>query len=86
MKELLENTLPYLGVRPIYSETDYKLPGTVTVAVPDVRGMEYAEMQKTFRAAGLGFDITGDGNTVTDQFPVPGELVNEKENILLWMP
>jgi stage V sporulation protein D (sporulation-specific penicillin-binding protein) len=86
MKELLENTLPYLGVKPVYSEADYKLPNTVTVEVPDVRGMELNETQKILREAKLGFDVTGDGNTVTDQFPVPGEKVNEKEKILLWMP
>jgi stage V sporulation protein D (sporulation-specific penicillin-binding protein) len=85
MKELLENVLPYLGVKPVYSEADYKLPGTITVEVPDLRGLDNNEMQKILREVNLGFDITGDGNTVTDQFPAPGEWVNEKEKILLWM-
>jgi stage V sporulation protein D (sporulation-specific penicillin-binding protein) len=70
MKELLENVLPYLGVKPVYR-------------VPDVRGMEMPKARKTLTAADLGFDITGDGNTVTDQFPIPGEWVNQKENVLL---
>jgi stage V sporulation protein D (sporulation-specific penicillin-binding protein) len=83
MKELLENALPYLGVKPVYSEADLKMPGTVTVQVPDIRGMEVNEAQKLLAEIGLGFDSTGDGNTVEDQFPIAGEFVNEKEKVLV---
>ncbi|MCL2527595.1 MAG: penicillin-binding transpeptidase domain-containing protein, partial [Defluviitaleaceae bacterium] len=85
MQVLLENTLPYLGVVPIFSEAELATPGTAPVILPDVRGMERADAKKALDEVTLGFDVSGNGNTVIDQFPIPGELVNQGERILLWM-
>lgn len=83
MKELLENTLPYLGIKPVYNEAEQKMPGTVPVEVPDMRGLDRAAALKLLNETKLGFDLSGDGNTVVDQFPIPGEQVNQGEKILL---
>ncbi|MCL2377865.1 MAG: penicillin-binding transpeptidase domain-containing protein [Defluviitaleaceae bacterium] len=85
MQVLLENALPYLGVMPMFNEEELATPGTAPVVLPDTRGLEKAEATKTLAEAGLGFDVSGNGNTVVDQFPIPGELVNQGERILLWM-
>ena len=85
MQVLLENALPYLGVRPMYTDEELAMPGTAPVRLPDVRGLERAEAAKILGEAKLGFDASGNGNTVIDQFPIPGELVNQGERILLWM-
>ncbi|MCL2572456.1 MAG: penicillin-binding transpeptidase domain-containing protein [Defluviitaleaceae bacterium] len=85
MQVLLENALPYLGITPMFSEEELEIPGAVPVSLPDVRGLERAEAAKILGEAKLGFDVTGNGNTVIDQFPIPGELVNQGERILLWM-
>ncbi len=85
MKSLLENALPYLGIKPVYTPEEEKLPGTVPSVVPDVRGLDLAEAQKLLKTAGLGFDLSGDGGAVTDQFPIPGETVNPGEKVLLRM-
>jgi len=85
MQVLLENTLPYLGIKPMFSEEELATPGTVPVTLPDIRGMEVADAKKVLTEARLGFDLAGNGNTVVDQFPIPGELVNQGERILLWM-
>ena len=85
MQVLLENVLPYLGVRPVFSEEELATPGTAPVVLPDIRGLEKAEATKVLAEASLGFDVSGNGNTVIGQFPIPGELVNQGERILLWM-
>lgn len=83
MQVLLENVLPYLGIRPIYNEAELDVPGTIPVFVPAVRGLPRGEAQALLKEARLGFDIVGDGDTIIDQFPIPGELVNQGERILL---
>ncbi|MDR1663621.1 MAG: PASTA domain-containing protein [Clostridiales bacterium] len=83
MKDVLENALPYLGVKPVYNEEEAKLPGTLPVEVPDLRGTEKIEASKVLRDIKLTFDLSGDGNTVIDQFPIPGELINQGEKVIL---
>jgi len=83
MQVLLENVLPYLGVRPVYNEVEQAEPGTLPVAVPDVRGETRQDALRMLREANLGHLITGEGDTVEYQFPIPGELVNQGEKVLL---
>jgi len=85
MQVLLENALPYLGIKPVFNEEELATPGTAPVVLPDIRGLEKAEATKVLTEAKLGFDVSGNGNTVVDQFPIPGELVNQGERIILWM-
>jgi len=72
MQILLENVLPYLGVKPIYTEAETAIAGTVPVAVPDVRGESKQDALRMLREANLGHLITGEGDTVAYQFPIPG--------------
>jgi len=83
MQILLENVLPYLGVKPMYSEAETAVEGTVPVAVPDVRGESKQDALRMLREANLGHLITGEGDTIAYQFPIPGELVNQGEKVLL---
>ena len=83
MKELLENTLPYLNIRPIFNEEEQAAEGVPPVALPDLIGQTTEEVKKALNELSLGFNITGEGDTVVDQFPMPGDLVNQGQNILL---
>ena len=83
MQVLLENVLPYLGVTPMYTEAETAVEGTVPVAVPSLRGLEKKEALRLLEEANLGHLITGEGDVIVDQFPIPGELVNQGERILL---
>ena len=83
MQVLLENVLPYLGVKPMYNEAETAIEGTVPVSVPDVRGESKQDALRMLREANLGHLITGEGDTIAYQFPIPGELVNQGEKILL---
>ena len=83
MQVLLENVLPYLGVKPMYNEIELAVEGTAPATVPDLRGLEKAEALKLLDEANLGHLITGQGSVIADQFPIPGELVNQGEKVLL---
>ena len=83
MKELLENTLPYLNIEPVFNEEEQAMEGVPPVILPDLRGLDKDEVLKTLSDISLGFVITGDGNTVIDQFPMPGDLVNQGQNVML---
>jgi len=91
MKELLENALPYLNIEPEYSETEMKLPEAARVSVPDVRGMKSAEARRELEKMGLKCEITGLGeaghsgeSVVSDQFPMPGEVLNSGAKVILY--
>ena len=83
MKQLLENTLPYLNIEARFNEEEQAAEGVAPVILPDLRGQSKTEAAKTLQDLRLGFNITGDGNTISDQFPMPGDLVNQGQNILL---
>ena len=83
MQVLLQNVLPYLGVKPEYTEAEIAVEGTLPVTVPDIRGESRQDAIRILRDASLGYLITGEGGTVAQQFPMPGELVNHGERVLI---
>ena len=83
MQVLLENVLPYLGVKPMYNEAELALEGVAPTTVPNLRGLPKPEALKLLQEADLGHLITGQGDTIADQFPIPGEFVNRGEKVLL---
>ena len=83
MKALFENALPYLNIQTHFNEEEQAMEGVPPVTLPDLRGQSKDEAAKILQSLSLGFAVTGDGNTVTDQFPMPGDLVNQGQNILL---
>ena len=85
MEQLLQNTLPLLNIEPRFNEEELAMEGVPPVLLPELRGRNKEEVVKDLRNLSLGFSITGDGNTVVDQFPLPGDLVNTGQNILLRM-
>ena len=83
MLELLENTLPYLNIQPRFNEEEQAMEGVPPVILPDLRGQSVADARKALQDLSLGFNATGAGNTVADQFPMPGDLVNQGQNVIL---
>lgn len=83
MQVLLQNVLPYLGVAPVYNEAEETEKDAMPTTVPDLRGMEKQEALRLLNEINLGHLITGQGTVIADQFPIPGELVNPGEKILL---
>jgi stage V sporulation protein D (sporulation-specific penicillin-binding protein) len=83
MKELLENILPYLGVEPDYSEEELKIKGVAPVIVPDFKGKTTAEAEALLSQLNVTADFKGDGDTVKEQIPSPGERVNQGSKLIL---
>ena len=83
MEELLKNTLPYLNIQQRFNPEEQAEEGVAPVVLPDLRGQSKEDAKKVLEDLALGFNITGNGDTVTDQFPMPGDLVNQGQNILL---
>jgi len=84
MKEILENTLPYLNIKPEYTADESKLPDAVRVQVPDVRGLTVYNARETLRNCGLSVDVSGEGSVVTGQFPLPGDSLNLNAKVVIY--
>ena len=84
--EILGNILPYLGINPDYSEQELKDYKLGSISVPDFVGKTKKEEKTVFESFSEGeLYIVGEGEVVTEQFPVPGEMVNENSDIILYM-
>jgi len=79
VKSILDDTLKYLEVKP----KGVKKPETVMV--PDVRNMKLYEAERIILENKLDFILQGNGDTVFDQVPKPGALVNENTKIILYL-
>ena len=85
MKELLQNVLPYLNIEPLYNENEQAMPEVMQISMPDLTGQTEAVAKKTLTTLGLKYSLEGDGETITGQFPKPGELVNPGAVVILRM-
>ncbi|NLY86476.1 MAG: PASTA domain-containing protein [Tissierellia bacterium] len=87
-KEILEETLNYLEVTPIFTEEE-KAMMTEKVTVPDVRNMKIGEGGKILTDIGLRYtteylDLTSD-SVILDQFPLPGTEVQKGSIVDLYL-
>lgn len=80
-KEVLEQSLRYLGVPPSRGE-EAELQ---RVTVPDVIGLTTKEATQRMTGAGLSYLLSGSGAHVIDQMPSPGAEVNEKSIVMLYV-
>ena len=84
MKELMENTLPYLGIEPVYSQLELETMEQNHATVPNVIGMTEQEAKNVLYEAGLSYEVCLQGNVVVNQVPPEGEVVNRNATILLY--
>lgn len=66
VKNIMEESLQYLGVEPRYTENEQEY---VDTEVPDISGKNAAEAEGILKEAGFNIRIKGNGETVTDQIP-----------------
>ena len=76
---VLEDILPYLKVE--------KIPGEnrENVAVPELLDLSPEEAEKLLGEAGLSGAFVGSGDSVTDQLPRAGSLIQTGSQVLLWL-
>ena len=84
MKELLMNILPYMGIEPIYNEEEMKLDETAKNGVPDIVGLSVTDAKNTLNELGVKFDIQGEGEVVTKQFPPAQENINTNSTVIIY--
>lgn len=83
--ELFDNILPYLGVEEKYTEEEEKEYKVGTFTVPDFVGKTKKEMKDLLKIYDFGDIYTlGEGDVVSEQFPLPGEVVNKNSALVLY--
>ncbi len=83
--ELFDNILPYMGIEARYTEEELKNHEVGTFLVPDFIGKSKKEMKDLLKIYEFG-DVynSGEGEIVTEQFPLPGDSVNRKSSLVLY--
>ena len=80
--KIMEELLPYLGVKQTFSQED--AAGRVIV-MEDMTGMTAKEAEKLLKEAGLTAKIQGSGGTVTAQIPAAGQSVPGGSEVILYL-
>lgn len=83
VKMIMEDTLKYLGVDPIFNDDTKK--DTKMVIVPDVKDEPLSDATKALRETNLLFLAENTGTIVKDQMPKPGAEVMVNTTVLLYM-
>ncbi len=87
MKDLLENTLPYLKVPREFNEEEQKLVESKKVEVPFIVGMTVSEAKSTLGAIGLGVTVENkeydSKDIIIEQFPAEGEVINYNGKVIV---
>lgn len=84
MKELLTNSLPYLGITPQYSEEELEMKGVAPIEVPLYEGMSVGKAKNQAVKDKITVEIIGEGENVKSQFPPKGTIINQNSKILLY--
>ena len=84
MKEIMCNTLPYLGIEPVYTEKEKELEEVQTIIVPDFNTLSIKEAKNLAHENGVTVEIKGEGNSVVRQFPIAKEIINKNSKIILY--
>ena len=80
VKQILEESLKYMNIMPVYDDGDAEQ----MITVPDVQGMQLSDAQTALKNANLLCLADGTGKVV-DQMPAPGAEVYKKTTVLLYM-
>ncbi len=83
VKNIMEETLQYLGVEPRYTEKEKEL---MDIEVPDLSGMTKAEAGKVLEESGFRLRIKGDENAViADQIPKAHTRLSSGSTVVAYM-
>ncbi len=78
---VIEQTLHYLNVEPVYTEEQVE---QMTITAPDVRAMSVSEARDTLDNKGFASRVVGDGEKVVSQYPAKGMNIPEGGVVVLY--
>ena len=82
--EVFGNILPYLGIEESYTEAEIEKYKVGTVEMPDFIGKTVKEVKEILKTVDLGeVYYSGEGDTVSEQFPLPGEKIERNSDLIL---
>lgn len=84
--EVFDNVLPYLGVEPKYTEAETKDYNIGTIKMPNLVGLKKEDIKEALKD--IDYDeiyYLGEGDTVKEQFPLSGEMVNLNSDLILYL-
>jgi stage V sporulation protein D (sporulation-specific penicillin-binding protein) len=85
ISELFDNILPYLGIEKSYTESEVKEYNIGSFTVPDFIGKTRKEVKELLKIYDFGDTFpSGEGDVVTEQFPLVGETVDKDSNLILY--
>lgn len=82
VKNILEETLQYLGIEPQYNEEEKKY---AEVDVPDISGKSTQDATKILQEAGFSIRVKGSGSVITDQIPKAYTKLQKGATIVAYM-
>ncbi len=80
-RAILDDTLNYLNVQPIYTEEELK---TIEVQTPSLTNMTIDQAKALAAETNLRLNIVGDGENVAKQRPRSGTMVNQQSIITIY--
>jgi len=80
VRNILEESLQYLGIEPEFTQEEI---ANMEVPVPNVTQMTREQAQRTLRDSGLNAQFHGDGDVVLSQIPRPREPLARNSTIIL---
>ena len=84
--ELFDNILPYLGIEPKYTEEEIKDNKIESITIPNFVGLTVDEVKKLAKALGItSIYYASEGEVVTEQFPLNGEVVDKNSDLILYL-
>ena len=84
MKELLSNSLPYLGIKPEYTDEELEMDGVAPVTVTSYVGKTVNQAKIDAAKEKINVEVTGQGDKVIGQFPTEGTVINQGSKIILY--
>lgn len=80
--KMLSEILPYMGIEPVYTESEL---AKLQIKVKNYRGLSLDEAMSKISEAGLKYEIVGKGTSVVSQVPISGSTMSgENGRILLY--
>lgn len=79
---VMNEVLPYIGVEPVYDETE---ADRREVSTPRVIDMTQEEAEAAAKNAGLTCRFLGEGDTVSDQVPSAGQKIPVDSQMIIYL-